>query len=287
MKYAWIKKHRGEFTVLSMCRFLQVSQSAYYGWLHRVPSFREREDEQLSGIVKNAFEKSRNTYGTRRLKIAVSHQGRSVGRRRISRLMKEAGLVCKTIRRFKATTNSKHELPIAPNYLDRQFAIDQINQVYAGDITYIHTLEGWLYLAVVIDLFSRQVVGWSMAAHMKAQLVNDALLMAIWKRKPEKGLLWHTDRGSQYASESHRQLLKQHGIQQSMSRKGNCWDNAVSESFFHTLKTELIHHQTFHSREEAKQIVFEYIEVFYNRQRLHSANEYISPVDFELLQNAA
>lgn len=167
MKYAWIKQHRDEFAVLSMCRFLQVSQSAYYGWLHRVPSFREQEDEQLSGIVKNVFEKSRNTYGTRRLKIAMFHQGRSVGRRRIGRLMKEAGLVCKTKRRFKVTTNSKHNLPIAPNYLDRQFSIDQINQVYVGDITYIHTLEGWLYLAVVIDLFSRQVVGWSMAAYMK------------------------------------------------------------------------------------------------------------------------
>ena len=201
--------------------------------------------------------------------------------------MKKAGLACKTKRRFKATTNSKHELPIAPNYFDRQFSIDQINQVYVGDITYIHTLQGWLYLAVVIDLFSRQVVGWSMAAHMKTQLVNDALQMAIWKRKPGKGLLWHTDRGSQYASESHRQLLKQHGIQQSMSRKGNCWDNAVSESFFRTLKTELIHHQTFHSREEAKQAVFEYIEVFYNRERVHSANGYISSVDFELQQNAA
>jgi transposase InsO family protein len=213
-----------------MCRFLQVSQSAYYDWLHRIPSFREREDEQLSGIVKKVFEKSRNTYGTRRLKIAMFHQGLSVGRRRISRLMKESGLACKTRRRFKATTNSKHELPIAPNYLDRQFSIDQINQVYVGDITYIHTQEGWLYLAVVIDLFSRQVVGWSMAAYMKTQLVNDALQMAIGKRKPGKGLLWHTDRGSQYASESHRQLLKQHGIQQSMSRKGNCWDTQSNMS---------------------------------------------------------
>lgn len=286
MKYAWIKQHRDEFAVLSMCRFLQVSQSAYYGWLHRVPSFREQEDEQLSGIVKNVFEKSRNTYGTRRHKIAMFHQGRSVGRR-IGRLMKEAGLVCKTKRQFKVTTNSKYNLPIAPNYLDRQFSIDQINQVYAGDITYIHTLEGWLYLAVVIDLFSRQALGWSIAAYMKTQLVNNALQMAIWKRKPDKGLLWHTDQGSQYAAESHRQLLKQNGMQQSMSRKGNCCDNAVSESFFHTLKTELIHQQTFHSRGEAKLAVFEYIEVFYNWERLHSANGYISPVDFELQQNAA
>ena len=166
--------------------------------------------------------------------------------------MREAGLACKTKHKFKATTNSKHNQPIAPNHLDRQFTVKRPNQAYVGDITYIHTQEGWLYLAVVIDLFSRQVVGWSMADHMRTQLVNDALLMALWKRKPDKGLVWHTDRGSQYASESHRALLMQHGIQQSMSRKGNCWDNAVSESFFHTLKTELVHHQTYQTRAEAK-----------------------------------
>ncbi len=192
----------------AMCRFLQVSPSAYYAWRHRAPSPRKREDEQLSSLVHQAFENSRHSYGTRRLKIALSHQGQSVGRRRIGRLMREAGLTCKTKRRFKVTTDSKHDLPIAPNHLDRQFAVDQANQVYVGDITYIHTQEGWLYLAVVIDLFSRLAVGWSMAEHMKTQLVNDALLMAIWKRKPDKGLLWHTDRGSQYASESHRVLLK-------------------------------------------------------------------------------
>ncbi len=198
-----------------MCRFLQVSPSAYYAWLHRVPSTRGKEDIQLSSMVQNAFAKSRHTYGTRRLKIALFRQGRSVGRRRIGRLMKEAGLTCKTRRRFKVTTDSKHNLPIAPNDLNRQFAVNQANQVYAGDIMYIPTLEGWLYLAVVIDLFSRQVVGWAMASHIKTGLVNDALLMAIWKRKPSKGLLWHTDRGSQYASESHREMLNQHGIRQS------------------------------------------------------------------------
>jgi len=152
--------------------------------------------------------------------------------------------------------------------------------------TYIPTQEGWLYLAVVIDLCSRQVVGWSMAEHMRTQLVNDALLMAVWKRKPEKGLMWRTDRGSQYASESHRALLTQHGIRQSMGRRGNCWDNAVSESFFHSLKNELRHHQTYQTRAKAKQAVFEYIEVFYNRERLHSANGYLSPIDYELLHKA-
>jgi len=212
---------------------------------------------------------------------------RHVSRRRIGRLMGAAGLACKTKRKFKATTNSNHKLPIAPNHLDRQFTVQQPNQTYVGDITYIYTLEGWLYLAVVIDLYSRQVVGWSMAEHMRAKLVNDALLMAIWQRKPGKGLLWHTDRGSQYASDSHRALLKEHGITQSMSRKGNCWDNAVSESFFHTLKTELVHHQHYQTRAEAKQDIFEYIEVFYNRERLHSANNYLSPVNYEMQLKSA
>jgi len=195
--------------------------------------------------------------------------------------MGELGLACKTKRKFKATTNSAHESPIAENVLNREFSVAKPNQAYVGDITYISTKEGWLYLAVVIDLYSRAVVGWSMSERMQTSLVNDALMAAIWQRKPAKGLIWHTDRGSQYASESHRLLLAQHGIVQSMSRKGNCWDNAVSESFFHTLKTELIHHENYQTREAAKKSVFEYIEVFYNRQRLHSKNGYVSPAGFE------
>ena len=287
MKYAWIKQHKTEFSVDSMCQFMRVSRSAYYVWLHRTPTQVEKDNAELTAIIQTLFAKSRATSGTRRLKIALGRQDLTVSRRRIGRLMHEAGLACKTKRKFRATTNSKHNQPIAPNHLDRQFTVERPNQAYVGDITYIHTQEGWLYLAVVIDLFSRQVVGWSMADHMRAQLVNDALLMALWKRKPDKGLVWHTDRGSQYASESHRALLTQHGIQQSMSRKGNCWDNAVSESFFHTLKTELVHHQTYQTRAEAKQAIFEYIEVFYNRERLHSSNGYWSPVDFELQHKAA
>lgn len=287
MKYAWIKEHVNEFTVDSMCCFMEVSRSAYYAWLHRVQTNREKDDIELTTIIRDVFRSSRATYGTRRIRESLVRWERTVSRGRIGRLMREADLVCKTKQKFKATTNSKHDLPIAPNQLDRQFNVHQPNQVYVGDITYIHTQEGWLYLAVVIDLYSRQVVGWSMADHMRTKLVNDALLMAIWQRKPAKGLLWHSDRGSQYASDSHRALLKQHGIRQSMSRKGNCWDNAVSESFFHTLKTELIHHQTYQTRDEAKQAVFEYIEVFYNRERLHSANGYLSPLDYELQHKAA
>jgi putative transposase len=287
VKYAWIKEHYDAFSITSMCRFMGVSKSAYYGWLQRKPTRREQSDDKLMPIIQSIFAKSRATYGTRRIRQTLQRKDLLVGRRRIGRLMHAAGLACKTKRKFKATTDSKHNLPVADNLLDRQFTVQEPNQAYVGDITYIHTREGWLYLAVVIDLYSRQVVGWSMDGNMRAKLVNDALLMAIWKRKPDKGLLSHTDRGSQYASDSHRKLLKLYGIRQSMSRKGNCWDNAVSESFFHTLKTELTHHQTFHSREEAKQAVFEYIEVFYNRERLHSANGYKSPVDFEMQQNAA
>ena len=195
--------------------------------------------------------------------------------------MKKKGLRCKTKRKFKMTTDSNHQLPIAPNLLKRDFTAGAPDLKYVGDITYIWTQEGWLYLATVIDLFSRRLVGWSMDSRMTATLVNDALLMALWRRKPKRGLLWHTDRGSQYASDSHRQLLQEYGIKQSMSRKGNCWDNSVAESFFHTLKTELTHHVTYKTREEAQQAIFEYIEVFYNQKRIHSANDYLSPAEYE------
>lgn len=197
--------------------------------------------------------------------------------------MKEASLICKTKRRFKITTNSKHNKPIAPNLLNRKFNVSVPDSYWVGDITYIPTNEGWLYLATVIDLYSRKVIGWSMSNRLKADLVDNALLMAIWQRKPAKELVWHTDQGSQYVADSHAQIIKQHGIVQSMSRKGDCWDNAVAESFFHTLKTEAIYHHKFKTREEAKSVVFEYIEVFYNRVRSHSANGYLSPTEFESL----
>ncbi len=286
MKYAWIKKHSSEHPVTALCRFMNISRSCYYEWLGSPKTGREKENEELIEILKILFEKGRASYGTRRLKKKLAEQGIIVSRRRIGRLMSRAGLSCKTKKKFKATTDSKHNKPIAPNLLERQFTVSQPDRYYVGDITYIATQEGWLYLVVVIDLFSRKVVGWSMDSRMKSQLVNDALLMAIWNRKPDKGLIWHTDRGSQYASDSHRAILKEHHIIQSMSRKGNCWDNAVSESFFHTLKTELVHHCQFKTRKDAKLAIFEYIEVFYNRERIHSANDYLSPVDYEILQKA-
>lgn len=196
--------------------------------------------------------------------------------------MKEEGLKCKTRRKFKATTHSNHGRPVAANLLDRNFSVRRPNQVYVGDITYIQTREGWLYLAVFIDLCSRSVVGWSMSNRMTAELVCDALQMAIRKRRPPAGLLVHSDRGSQYASDRFQTLLKANGFKCSMSRKGNCWDNAPSESFFRTLKAELVFHEDFKTQEQAKKAIFEYIEVFYNRVRLHSSNDYMSPSDFEL-----
>ncbi len=267
-----------------MCHMLQVSTTAYYEWLKCPKTFKSMIDDFLAELIKGIFNNQRKGCGTRVIKKALLRQGYQVSRRRIGRLMKKLGLFCKTSKKFKATTNSKHNYPVAPNRLNRQFTVKKPNQAWVGDITYVWTAEGWLYLATVIDLFSRKVVGWSMDSRMKVSLVNDALLSAIKQRKPAKNLLWHTDRGSQYASNSHRQLLAEHGIIQSMSRKGNCWDNAVAESFFHTLKTGLVNHKKYLTREEAKQDIFEYIEVFYNRQRLHSTNDYWSPVDYEEMQ---
>jgi putative transposase len=280
-------KQQAEFGISAMCRVLQVSRSGYYESLSRPPSDRSIEDDRLRPQVKAAFEKGRKNYGTRRVKTALAKQETTVSRRRIGRLMREAELQVQTKRKFKVTTDSKHDKPIAPNLLEREFTVATPDSVYVGDITYIPTREGWLYLAVIIDLFSRAVVGWSMGSRMTAGLVNGAMLMALWKRKPAKGLIFHSDRGSQYASDSHRQLLNDYGFQASMSKKGDCWDNAVAESFFHTLKIELVHHCDYETREEARASIFEYIEVFYNRQRLHSANGYEAPLAFEMMQEAA
>jgi len=266
---------------------MRVSRSGYYGWLDHKCLTHQNPDEDVMKAIKEIFSIGRCLYGSRRIKRELIQRGFSVSRRRIGRLMKEAGLFCRIRRKFKVTTDSKHNKPISPNVLNREFAPISPNQCWVGDITYVKTGKGWMYLAVVLDLYSRQVVGWSMQNHMRSDLVNDALLMAIWKRKPSKGLILHTDQGSQYASESHRAIIKNHGITQSMSRKGNCWDNAVAESFFHTIKTELIHNYKFKDQEEAKHVIFEYIEVFYNRIRIHSANGYLSPVKYESIKKCS
>lgn len=280
-------KQQTEFSIYAMCRVLHVSRSGYYESLNRSPSRHSLEDDQLRSKVTAAFKFGRSNYGTRQIKETLQKQQIKTSRRRIGRLMREEQLHVQTKRKFKVTTDSNHNNPIAPNLLQREFSVISPNTAYVGDITYIPTREGWLYLAVVIDLFSRAVVGYSMGSRMTTNLVNNALLMALWKRKPARGLIFHSDRGSQYASDSYRNILTTHGIKASMSRKGNCWDNAVAESFFHTLKIELVHHSDYATREEAKASIFEYIEVFYNRQRSHSFNGYEAPLVYEAMQKIA
>ncbi len=282
MKYAWIQEHSKEFQISIMCKVFKVDKSSYYHWI-KAGCIVKKVDEKLNELIEIIFVQGRQNYGTRRIKDKLKQRyGLLVSRRRIGVIMKDLGLVAKTKKRYKVnTTDSNHNLPIAPNLLERDFYASYPDEKWVGDITYIPTNEGWLYLATVIDLYSRRIVGWSMDDNMKTSLVNDALTMALISRKPPKGLIWHTDRGSQYASYSHRDLLELHGIEQSMSRKGNCWDNAVAESFFHTLKTELIYHEVYETRAQANQSIFEWIEVYYNRQRMHSANNNLSPVEFE------
>jgi len=261
-----------------MCQLLQVSRSGYYEWLSRPPSAQAEAEQHVEAQVQHYFAQGRGTYGTRRIKYLLAQEGYQVSRRRIGRILSQAGLRCKTRRTFKAPSAAGQAQTVAPNQLNREFTVDVPDTVYVGDITYLLTGEGWLYLAVVLDLCSRAVVGWSMANHMRAELVNQALSMALYQRQPAAGLIMHTDRGSQYGADSYRQLLRQHGIEPSMSRKGNCWDNAVAESFFHTLKTELTYLEEYDTHEDAQTAVFEYIEVFYNRQRCHSANGYLAPL---------
>jgi putative transposase len=267
--------------VSRLCRILAVSRGGYYEWLGRPPSTQAAADQQLQEKVQRYFTQGHGTYGTRRLKHLLAQEGLQVSRRRIGRVLAQAGLRCKTRRQFKAPIAAGQTQTVAPNQLNRDFTVKEPDTVYVGDITYLPRGEGWLYLAVVLDLCSRVVVGWSMADHMRAELVNQVLAMAIYQRRPATGRIMHTDRGSQYGADSYQQLLVQHGIQPSMSRKGNCWDNAVAESFFHTLKPELTYLEDFDTREQAQTVVFEYIEVFYNRQRCHSANGYLAPLAYE------
>jgi transposase InsO family protein len=264
-----------------MCKVFEVNISSYYHWI-KSGCVIKKEDKQLNNLIEVIFIKGRKNYGTRRIQDKLKElYGLLVSRKRISYIMKSLGLRVNMKRRYKNTTDSNHSLPIAPNLLNRDFYASAPDTKYVGDITYISTGEGWLYLATVIDLYSRKIVGWSMDDTMKVSLVNDALNMAIRHRKPPKGLLWHTDRGSQYASYSHKDLLQHHGIIQSMSRKGNCWDNAVAESFFKTLKSDLVYQTYFYTKVQAKREIFEYIEFHYNRERSHSYLGNVSPSRFE------
>ena len=264
-----------------MCSTLEVSRSGLYAAFDRSESNRAREDCRLTVLIREEHEKSRATYGAPRIHAALRKRGELCGLHRVERLMQKAGIRSKMRRKWMRTTNSNHPHPIAPNLLDRQFAVSEANQVWVSDITYIATDEGWLYLASTMDLYSRKIVGWAMNESMPASLVESALEMAIDLRSPPAGLLHHSDRGVQYAAHAFQGLLERNGIVCSMSRKGNCYDNAVKESFFHTLKTELCDHEKYRTRAEARASVFEFIEVFYNRQRLHSTLGYCSPAEFE------
>ena len=283
MKYVFMDEHQGLFRVSAMSRVLQVSRSGFYAWCRRQdnPSPRQQRRERLDETVKKAFDARKGRSGSPRLVRNLADAGHQHDRKTIAESMRRQGLRAKAAKKFKATTNSRHNLPVAPNLLQQDFAATGPNQKYVGDITYLWTDEGWLYLAVVIDLFSRLVVGWAMSERMTAQLACDALQMALWRRHRPTGVIVHSDRGSQYCSGAYQQLISEHGLRCSMSAKGNCYDNACAESFFHSLKVEAIHGERFATREEMRQTVFEYIEVDYNRTRRHSANGFISPAAFE------
>lgn len=282
MRFTFIQEKKDEYPIDLMCRILGVSRSGYYAWRNRPPSQREMANQKLVQKMREIHKSSHFTYGIRRMYHALKRLGYQCGRNRVARLMRCHNIRVKRKRSYKVTTQSNHTLPVAANKLDQQFQVEQPNQVWASDITYIPTAEGWLYLAVVLDLYARKVVGWSMQATLKTQLVLDAVQMALQQRQPSKELLHHSDRGSQYASEGYQSLLSQHDMDCSMSRRGNCYDNAPVESFFGSLKTECIRGAVYPSHHQAKLALFDYIEVFYNRQRLHSSLDYMSPTEFEL-----
>jgi len=277
----FIAQHKKTWPIDLMCRVLGVTRSGYYGYQRRGGGKIDVHHQALLGAVGKIAETTQNSYGSRRMKEALKAVSYPVSREKARRLMKEAGVQVKRRKKHKVTTNSNHKQPVYENVLKRCFDVDQPDRAYVGDITYLWTQEGWLYLAVVIDLYSRKVVGWSMGSRMKAQLVCDALTMAIWLRKPGAGLIVHTDRGAQYASHEYRQLLSTHGFVGSMSRKGDCWDNAVAESFFGSLKQERVHWRSYQTRLEAQQDVLNYISMFYNSYRLHSYLGYTSPNQYE------
>lgn len=264
-----------------MCRVLQVSRSGYYTWLKRPESNRSRENRQLVEQIRNIHEQSRRTYGSPRVHAELQTMRVICSENRVARLMRLNGIAVEKKRKFTKTTDSNHQLPIAPNLLDQQFEVSKPDVVWTTDITYIWTKQGWLYLAIVLDLFSRRIVGWSMAPTLERTLVMAALQMAIMIRTPAEGLMHHSDRGSQYASYDYQKMLQQKKIVSSMSRRGNCYDNAPTESCFATLKRELVYRRNYSSHAEARQDIFEYIEVWYNRRRKHSAIGYMSPVEYE------
>ena len=281
----FIREHQGEFRVWLMCRVLLVSRSGYYAWLRRPLSARAKANEQLVSAIRQVHEQSRRTYGSPRITDELKDTGILCGRHRVARLMRRHDIRPVTVRKFRVTTDSKHQHPVAPNRLNRQFVVKRPNRVWLSDITYIWTLEGWLYLAAVMDGCSRKIVGYAMQEQMDQSLTVTALDRALAVRRPSAGLIHHSDQGKQYAADDYQKLLIAHQAVCSMSRKGNCWDNAPMESFFGTLKQELVYQDKFASRTEAKAKIFEYIEVFYNRQRRHTELG-TNPVEYERLTHS-
>jgi transposase InsO family protein len=281
MRFRFVQAEKATYPVSVMCRVLEVSRSGFYAWVRRPESARSRDDRTLLVAIRAAHQASRKTYGSPRIFRELQEDGHTAGRHRVARLMRGHDIRGRRRRRFRNTTQSGHAHPIAANTLDRCFTAPSPDAMWVTDITYIWTLEGWLYLSVILDLYSRRVVGWAMGSRIDQALTLRALRMAVQGRRPKPGLLHHSDRGSQYAAAAYRRMLGANGITCSMSRKGNCWDNAVAESFFATLKVELVHETVFPTRARAQRELFEYIEVFYNRVRRHSSLGYISPMDYE------
>lgn len=287
MKFRFVQDHRETFRLGMMCRVLKVSRSGYYAWRARQPSPRDREDRELLERIRAIHDGSRETHGAPRVHAQLRREGARAGRHRIARLMRWEGLRGCSEQRFRRTATVRAAMPAAPNLLGGDFSATAPNRVWVGDITQVRTREGWLYLAVLLDLFSRKVVGHASASSPRQELAIEALDQAIRTRRPRPGLIHHTDRGDQYLSAEYQDCLDRHGIVCSMSRPGRCADNAAAESFFHTLKTEWLYHFDFYTREEARLAIFDYVEAFYNRNRLHSSLDYHSPDEYEIMRSAA
>lgn len=281
MRYQWIQKHRRHYPVALMCNVLQVSPSGYYDWRVREPSLPQQQRAKIAQAAARSHFESHRIYGYRKVWQDLDEQQVACCPETVRRVLQELGLFSRTKRKFVVTTDSQHAQPVAENLLDRDFTAARPNQKWLTDITYVPTREGWLYLAAVLDVFSRRIVGWSMSERIDTELVTSALQMATTQRSPQPGLLHHSDRGVQYASDAYQQILSDLGVVCSMSRKGNCWDNAMMESFFGSLKSEWVYGKDYQTQEEAKQDLFKYIEMFYNRQRRHASLGYISPAEFE------
>jgi putative transposase len=282
VRCAFIAAEKASYPVTMLCRVLQVSRAGFYAWQKRPPAARTRKDQKLRLEVAAIFAQNRGRYGSPRVHAELRERGERTARKRVARLMRMAGLRARRPRHLRLTTDSNHALAITGNLLARRFAVAAPNRGWVADISYLWTPEGWLYLAVILDLYSRRIVGWALGERLERKLALDALRMALSQRQAGAGLLHHSDRGSQYPSREYRQLLAQHAMQSSMSRRANCWDNAVAESFFATLKRELVYPAQWRTRAQARSEVFEFIELFYNRKRRHAALGYLSPVDSEL-----